>query len=477
MKIKFIAAAALALCSSASFAAVKVICDTTTPLKMANTCVPETVLYVAGSSALGAAITGVIPTLFKDGAYTTISDTSATFNSSNTTAYYGISTTTNKRLYVVYNKNNGSAAGVNQVMVKIGKTAADSLPEATVVKVGPTVAGANTCVELGTSTTAAPKVSCATVAPTQADLAITDVAPRELYKLDPKAAKTKFSALTNKALGLQGFGVAVNWNFYQALQTQNVADKLIPSTCVAGDITAACQPTIRALDYATLVTKNPPVVKGASIFIPNDNTALVLARRDDLSGTQATSNIFFGNGACGVIPLKSTNLGGAMEFISSADFPEAGPNAAKLISKDLAVSGDVTTALGASTGYSIGVVGLSSSKNIAASTWNFVKIDGQSPNYLPDGTAAYKGRTAFANGHFPIAVTSYATFHTANLTKVADKLALVDIVIKGMADSSKSDLAGVAYLDGKEETDLTKPKQSKVQRGLDGNNCSPMVRK
>jgi hypothetical protein len=500
MKIKFIAAAALALCSSASFAAAaKISCietattsgSVTIPahVNIVNTCAPSQVLYVAGSSALGSAISGAVSTLFKPDTMITVTDSSGLFNASNTVAYFGKSAATDKYISVIYNKNNGSAAGVNQVMVKIGKTAALSLPEANVVKPGALSAtAANTCADTTASTTAPKSVSCASIGVVQADLAITDVAPNELYKLDPLAAKTKFSALTNKVLGLQGFGIAVNWNFYQALQTQNLADKLIPSTCVAGDITAACQPTIRRADYSTLVTRNA-VTKGASIFIPGSTEKLVLARRDDLSGTQATSNIYFGNGACGVAPGTSTSLGGAMAFVSADNTPAT----TLLEVRDLAVSSDVTTALTASTGYSIGMVALSSSKNIAANTWNFVKIDGQSPNYLPDGTPAYKGRTAFANGFYPIAVTSYATYHTANMAKLTDKLTMINTLVTGMADSAKSDLSGVAYLDGKEDTDAAKPKQSKYMRGTDNgsrkdkagvllagtanNNCSPLIRK
>ena len=60
MKIKLIAAAVMALCSTASFAAAGVACVTTDALSMVNTCAPEATLYIAGSSALGGALSTVV---------------------------------------------------------------------------------------------------------------------------------------------------------------------------------------------------------------------------------------------------------------------------------------------------------------------------------------------------------------------------------------------------------------------------------
>jgi hypothetical protein len=64
MKMKLIAAAALAMTSSLSFAATVLTCDTSSATKMANTCLPEASLFVAGSSALGGNINAILPDLF-----------------------------------------------------------------------------------------------------------------------------------------------------------------------------------------------------------------------------------------------------------------------------------------------------------------------------------------------------------------------------------------------------------------------------
>ena len=495
MKLKLIAAAALAMTSSVSFAATSLACDTTTAEKMVNTCAPEASLFVAGSSALGGNINAILPDLF-DNTKTLVKivDTSATGtangNKSATTAWYGTSKAaatggTAKRVFVIYNNNNGSAAGVSLVMGKLGKTG--NPVEANIVTVGPTKNVANTCtVDATTATTYTSTtvngntinyyiVNCTQTADSLADLAFTDVRAQELYSLYSIAAKAKVADYVQVPIGIQGFGLAVNWPMYQALQTAQKG-KNLPSTCNAGDTTAACVPNIRRVDYATLVTDVMPAANKSAALFGLDDSLITLARRDDLSGTQATSNIFFANNACGNIPLKSTNLGGKLDLVGTVD-------TAKFKSTMSATSIGVKSALGASTGYVIGMLGLEDRSStsswptgpVKASTYNFVKIDNYSPLFNADGTVAYKARTAFANGDYPIAVTSYAVYPKLLDTKPSEKTVLAKFVFNAMRDSTKGDQTGLAYLDGATDADANKPKQSKVKQP-NGNNCSPLIR-
>ncbi len=483
MKMKLIAAASLALCSSLSFAATaKLACDPSTPLEMINTCAPEAQLFIGGSSALGGALTTVVPADLFDTSkpLITVVDGAGSSQSKEVSAWYGMSLSAltggvSKRLFVVYNKNNGSAAGVSMVMAKTDPKNAKgtNIAESQVVAVGPVAGARNSCIETAGGTLERPKFTCTSTAWTQADLAISDVHSTELYALYSQAAKAKVTDYTQKPLALQGFGIAVNWNFYQALQRQNIADKLIADTC-EGTVSAACQPSIRSSDYATLISKNASSFpKSAAIFVSGDATALNLARRDDLSGTQASSNIFFANNACGIVPAKSKGLGGGLQIAGALESV-----AGKLTIDELAVSGDVTTRLNSSVGYAIGAVGLGSSQDDAVGKWKWVRIDGQSPNYNPDGTKAYKNRTQFANGNYPFAMVAFGIYPNAFFKKpVAGsyKLQLSEAVIAGLRDSTLHDLTGVAYIDGVADTDAAKPKQSKVTR-LNGNNCSPLIR-
>jgi hypothetical protein len=492
MKMKLIAAAALAMTSSLSFAATVLTCDTTTAAKMTNTCLPEASLFVAGSSALGGNINAILPDLFD----TTkrlikIVDTSASGvangNAAATTAWYGTSKAgatggVAKRVYVVYNNNNGSAAGVSLVMGKLAKTG--NPPEANVVNVGPTKTIPNTCVDAATPTStttingisiAHDVVNCSQTLDRNADLAFTDVRVQELYALYAMAAKAKVADAVQVPLGMLGFGLAVNWNMYQALQTAQ-SGKNLPASCVAGDLTAACVPNIRRIDYATLVTSVMPDSNKSAKLFGLDDSLITLARRDDLSGTQATSNMFFANNACGNVPLKSTNLGGKLDIVGTVD-------QAKFKSVMHNTSSAVRTALGSSTGYAIGMANLewrtgSSWPNgpVKASTYNFVKIDNYSPLFNADGSVAYKARTAFANGDYPLAVTAYAVYPKLFDTKPSDKTTLAKFVFNAMKDSTKGDMNGLAYIDGvADAADSTTPKQANVKQP-GGNNCSPLIR-
>ena len=544
MKLKVIAAACLAMCASSAFAATPAqiaaaaaaaavpatICGTATAADaIVNSCAPQVKMFIAGSSALGDALGKVVvKDLFDTTTQPIISvvDTSGGPQASSTKAWYGMSksslTTASKWLYVVYNKNNGSAAGVSQLLGAT-KTAA----EAVVVSVGPKTAktgGSNSCVLASTSTTLVPVVNCgSTDVVTAADMAISDVHPAELYKLYPTAT-AKLSTLTSTPLALQGFGVAVSWDLYVALQNRNIAEGLLASTCAASTATT-CQPSVRSADYASLVTKQGSI-KTAAAFLGDttDLNSLTLARRDDLSGTQASSNIFFADNSCGGMGygLGGTNygttgvatvngfnyspatskldktltaiMGGGLDVIGSAA-AAATPAAVGVLRNDTTTypgltvmsavaGGDVTNQLNVvatapAVNYSIGAISLTSAFANTVNTWKFVKIDGVSPVYNPDGTASYKQRTQFANGNYPFAVQSYAVSpvkpvagSVGDATKGYPKV--VAAVIAGLKDSSLHDLTGIAYQDGVADA-AGVPKQALVHRTA-GNNCSPLIK-
>jgi hypothetical protein len=410
----------------------------------------------------------------------------ASKNNTATTAWYGTSKPgatggVAKRVYVVYNNNNGSAAGVSLVMGKLAKTG--NPPEANVVNVGPTKTIPNTCVDAATPISTMTVngvaithdvVNCSQTVDRLADLAFSDVRVQELYALYAMAAKAKLADVVQVPLGMLGFGLAVNWPMYQALQTAQ-SGKNLPASCVAGDLTAACVPNIRRIDYATLVTNVMPDANKSAKLFGLDDSLITLARRDDLSGTQATSNMFFANNACGNIPLRSTNLGGKLDIVGTVDTP-------KFKSVMHNTSSAVRTAVGASTGYAIGMANLewrtaSGTPNpVRANSYNFVKIDNYSPLFNADGTVAYKARTAFANGDYPLAVTAYAVYPKLFDTKPSDKTTLAKFVFNAMRDSTKGDMNGLAYIDGVADAEgSATPKQSKVFR-LGGNNCAPLLR-
>jgi len=312
-----------------------------------------------------------------------------------------------------------------------------------------------------------------------------------LYDKAIKGGMAKFStALANikrTNIAMQGFGVAVNNNFYGALQAAQGlnTDSCAPTTTttvgsVTGTVTTttttsvsyayteACQPSISRAQYASLVTTEGSI-KSTAGFIAGDNTMLTLARRDQLSGTQATSNMFFASEGCNALDAKSkiNTHGGALTVLRSP-----GPNT--LTVTEAVQTGDVETALKATTGYSIGVLALSKAGWSNKDKYKFVKLDGASPNFAKGGLAPYGAtdgsndgavRTNMLDGSWPLQVASYAM--TA-ATVPATKQALVTQMINDLSDSTLHDLPAIGYFNG----DSTK--QTKVSR-VAGNNCSPLI--
>ena len=523
-KTHLIAGACLAACSASSFAvtAVKAVCPAAAPATSAdavayvNNCAPEYTLFVGGASTQASNFATIIKATVLDsskmtpivivdkgsvsGIGTNVSGVSFDATKSNVRALYGMNSA-GKRVLAIYNFNNGSAAGVSQLLGKPTLpsvlVSAGGIPESDVVFVGPaksaTLAGgtapgtfcaaATLATDTVASTDAAPVVNCTTHTPQQADLALSDTAPAELYAVY-SGAKAKLTTLTNTPLFLQSFGVVVSPLLYSALQTKNLADSLIPATCVAGDLTATCQPTIRRDEYASLVAKGGSIKTLAALTGSSLTDPLTLARRDNLSGTQAVSNMFFVNGQCGgngngaVLKSLDNKVKLAGGLLGGLAIDDISNSTSSLNILSAVVSGDVKNAVASATGDAIGVLNVggggtvSNSDTSVTAKGRFVKIDGLSPNFNGAGaTGAAVTRAQIATGNYPFAFTAYGSYVTASYGKMdATKKALVDNALAGFKSSSLTDLSGVAYLDG-----AVSAKQSAVNRTA-GNNCSPITK-
>lgn len=435
MNFKIIAAACAALCSASAFAA---------PLNPV-TQAPELTFYIGGASAQKAALNAVAPDLFAVPA-DVVKITQAA--GQKTLGWYGMSkstlTTTSKRLFVAYNSTGGSNAGVAQLLT----TGAPAEAEANIVTVGNAGCGATTGAA-GTWTAA-----CTTTAVTEVDMALSDVYPGEAVPgvLPTGPGTISVGALTVKKTALEGFGVAVNPALYAALQS---AQGLCAGTA------AACQPSIRRADYASLVTVEGSIKDAGALLGNSDATPLTLVRRVDSSGTQAASNIFFANNVCGTLGYQ-----GALNTVGQFD-----SNPGVFDISEQSETGGVRTALTGTntTGYALGVVSLENIPTTALTSYQFVKLDGVSPNYSAAGVADLKQRNAFASGSYPFAVEMTGMYRTS-ATAVTKKLA--EAVITGLKSSALHDLAGLAYLDNPAAYTVG-GKQSRVNRG--GNNCQPLI--
>ena len=423
--------------------------------------------YIAGASAQAGALTAVAKQAF----FQTPADVVTVTGGSVNGAWYGIgldSVTggTNLPLLVIYRNSNGSGSGVRQLQ---SNTLADI---AALPAVGASAVNADNTnlVTISTLCGATAGVSgsytasCA-AAPLQSrvpDVALSDVEPKYLAGTLPSGAGyVSADSLVIAKNAMQGFGVAANPNAYAALQGQNIAEGLLPATC-AGSAAISCQPSIRKEDYASLISAEGSIKDVTALF---NNTTLagevVVCRRTDASGTQATSNIFFLNNKCGTVGFNgSYNTLGAADSAPGQIVFNEGTNTAA-----------VTGCLNNTAGYRLGVISLEN----ANSTYKFVKIDGVSPDNTYDGAAVVadgKRRQQFASGSYKYALEMYSAIKpTASAAVVAFQGALNS----KLGDSTQSDLAGIGYLDlpGTWVANSTTQKQSRISR--QGNNCGPLL--
>jgi hypothetical protein len=277
--------------------------------------------------------------------------------------------------------------------------------------------------------------------------------------------------------GLEGFGVIVNDTAYNTLLAKNVAEGILPAGCAGATVTRSvanpanagvCQPSIRSADYAGLATKN----SGWDSFILDGvgGTPVQIHRRDELSGSQAASNLFFLNSVCGL-----SGHGGALTPARAAD-SGVPPNAATVSWFEQPGSGNVETGIAAAAAGTIamGVVSTNRTDHADSSTknWWFVKIDQVSPNYTPAGVLDGTKRVSLLNGSWKFAteMAAYVRNTIATDNPVADAVTARIATDLGSAVVTPAGLAGIGFLDNP----LAFPDgvQSKFSRG--GNNCAPL---
>jgi len=220
------------------------------------------------------------------------------------------------------------------------------------------------------------------------------------------------------------FGVAASPKLYLALQKDQSALGVLPTTCVASTATVAnadslCTPYISKAQYASLVGGvNSFTAGGAGLtplfvsIVPAD-ASLEVARRDQGSGTQSSSNAYFLGQGCVLgteainapfIPNDSgVNQGGTtateLQLFYSYNFTTGGvigrvnvPAAATAPSAGFiatasnpvpaAIPGQALTPTlqpGPTSGFVIGVVGASQAGALTGGA-GFLKLDGFYPN-------------------------------------------------------------------------------------------------
>jgi len=503
MKIKLISLAALAVCGSSAFAA----CDSSTALKLVNTCAPEVTVYMAGASAQAPAIKTIMlatNTVFdttKPFAIVTntatgqLSTGDNTLGAKNTTIYYGTSAA-GKRTAVVYNIANGSFAGVKQMTEGTGtgslfnEQISQGLLTAAQEKAGTALActaGSAPSVSGYTLSSTAGAVVCpvvpftyTTTAPAGGvkgvQLALADVAPNQASLGVLTAGKWTDAKFPLTVTGMQGFGVMVNNVALTALINREIAAGRMDSSCAGktgATITAACQPNLSHADMTALVTGKAT----AAEFGVDSSATFAYYRRVPFSGTQAASNITFagqaateGFKAADILSGKAVATGFAT--LADAGVVDASGNYSNIVGNFTTYSkvgsGDVITGVSANTtALAFGVVSLEKiyPADLKGATW--VKLGGISPNFKADGTIDSKQRVGLQAG-YPMQFEMVAIKNAAN-DKVPALKAVVDSIVTALADPTYN-LGGIAYIGS---TDATK--KAVYTRGGRGNNYAPLT--
>ena len=484
MKMKMIAAAAVAVSGTAAFADCKTTDMENAVLMLAN-CAPETVFYGAGATAVKGAIQSVLTTdglvFDKTKPFVTIT----TAGSSDMYAYYGFSKATNKRLAVIINGRNGSMAGVNQLLTKLRSGSVESnvdqreyvtirLVSAAEQKAGTAMTVNTDYTVSGTPTALAATVVLANNANRFADfkggwgvdkqkvahMAFSDVRPSEATP--GQIAKWTPATFPSTTISMQGFGVVVNNNLYTALIQREVREgRLTATACptstaeeiAATILLAACQPSVSRADMTALVTGKAPSAN-AFLNTTGETKILKLNRRPASSGTQASTQIQFAGQAnfvgkapiAGVTSFASTMAGSPI----SAAAANLNVDGLMTVQTHSGTSALISAVTGDTTNYSIGVASL---ENVASAklgnadpalqTARWVKVDNISPNFTAAGGVDANQRVGLQNGY------SFAfEFQTIKSAALAgDYLAIYDKIVTGLK-APAANLPGIGYIKG-----------------------------
>ena len=458
MKMKFIAAAVAALSSAAAFAA---------PLNPQTvTVAADHIVYVGGASAQKNALDNILRNTTD--VFSSPADVVKITGPNGSLGYLG--TAGGQPMLVIYNSTNGSAAGLNELL-----SSGTGEAEANVLA----LSGANNSCTAAAGSASNWTATCTGAAAHEIDMALSDVYATEFGSSGslctavsatcPGPAYLPLTGIKNAAsansTGLEGFGVIVNATLYNDLLAQNISEGVLPGSCSSavapGSVSATCQPSVRSRDYAGLVTAGAGWDSSVLTGVPS--LTVNVHRRDQFSGTQAASNIFFLDNVCG-----SKGYFGALTPARATD-SYAGVTYYEETSTGAVETGVAGTTAGQ---YGIGVVSTAEKDNTnGGGAYWFVKIDGVSPTVF-NGAYDSTHKATLLNGSYTFATEMGAYIRSVN-TGSAVAYATVQTLANSIANNAKAPvggLNGIGYLDN--SANWPDGVQSKYAHG--GNNCAPL---
>lgn len=240
----------------------------------------------------------------------------------------------------------------------------------------------------------------------------------------------------------QAFGVAVSYKLYRQLQQNEFG---ATNSCYTGGtdaapvLTGACQPNMSRAVYSTIARQENKTGINGKIFGASSTDSVTLARRVDTSGTQSASNLFMLNKPCATNP----DIGGAFTPVSQTD----GDTSTFKIVNNSSTGGVRTSLHNASTAstFALGYLSMENVPNPAASDgkYAYVKMDGVSPNFLPDGTADSKQRVNAIKGLYPQWVELVSFVNSVDPAGISEDEDLFKAIDQSLVNPFLTDLTGL----------------------------------
>lgn len=261
----------------------------------------------------------------------------------------------------------------------------------------------------------------------------------------------------------QVFGVMASESLYRAMQ---VAQGIYTSTAAAATNDAGFlprnAPSISREQYASLVSD--PLVSWAPLGV-DDSKEVIIARRVNTSGTQASSNAFFLGNPC----VDNPATGGKLSPIG-ADVSD--PGFVNVI--EGGETGDVRSAISnasAANEFAIGVVSL---ENVPATGRRYLKVEGVHPEAGPNNTVDNFARYTSAQGQYPFQIELKA--FVANEAKGTFGETVINNIISGLSTVACTTVPrGLVLNSASTACSATNSGVHITKATRKGNNCRPLT--
>lgn len=226
-----------------------------------------------------------------------------------------------------------------------------------------------------------------------------------LSDVEPALFKGSVAGLDDIAIGKLAvssinqlvFGVPVTTGLRNALQTAQIGNGTLPATCIAGDETEACMPSLSKAQVTGIYTGSISTWDQLGLVNAADPyNAIWVARRVQSSGTQTSARVYFLNDPC---------VANMAQFVETSDGPGVATSATACSSADPIAagfgpvfqgsgSGNVVTCMNAHQTNNRWAVGVLSTEFVAGSTGNtgyrFIKVDGSAPTLYNAANGNYQ---------------------------------------------------------------------------------------